>query len=191
MSLQAFATSLLFITLAEMGDKTQLLALSFATKYKATKVLLGVFVATLVVHLFSVAVGGTVGKVMPMGYLKVLIGLSFLGFAAWTLRGDALDEDERKGRFAFGAVMTVAIAFFIAELGDKTQLATISLAAQYRSFVPVWIGSTLGMVVADGIAIIVGVLAGKRIPERAVKFVSAAIFAFFGAITIIQGIRVL
>src|SRR5262245_42208423 len=125
--MQAFFSSLFFIALAEMGDKTQLVALAFATRYKARDVLGGVFAATLLVHLFSVLIGEGLGAVIPTAYIQILAGLSFLGFGAWTLRGDSLDDDaERPARF--GPFMTVAIAFFLAELGDKTMLATVTLA---------------------------------------------------------------
>jgi putative Ca2+/H+ antiporter (TMEM165/GDT1 family) len=183
----ALFPALFIVFLAEMGDKTQLVALSFATKYKPMKVVLGIFIATLLVHLFSVAIGEFITEFIPMMYLELIIGLSFIGFAAWTLRGDSYDEDNAKAS-RYGAVMTVAIAFFIAELGDKTQLATVSLAAKYSSFIGVWLGSTLGMVIADGLAIVVGIVAGKNIPEKTIKFFSAGIFALFGVITIAQSL---
>ncbi len=180
-----FLSSLFIVMMAEMGDKTQLVALSFATKYKPMRVVLGISIATLFVHLFSVAIGEFITSFIPIMYLQLIIGVSFIGFAVWTLRGDTYEEDNKEPN-RFGAVATVAIAFFVAELGDKTQLATISLAAKYSSFIGVWLGSTLGMVVADGLAIIVGIVAGKRIPERIIKFVSAGIFALFGIIAIVQ-----
>ncbi len=174
-----FWASFLFITVAEMGDKTQLVALSFATKYNPWKVLAGVFAATLVVHLLSVVIGEQTGAFIPMNYLKVIVGLSFIGFGLWTLKGDKLEDGvEKPGRL--GPFMTVAIAFFLAELGDKTQLATISLAAKYHTLIGVWLGSTLGMVVADGIAIGVGVFLGKRLPAKAIKYASAGLFVLFG-----------
>ena len=175
--------SLFFITMAEMGDKTQLLALAFATKYRASQVLTGVFLATLLVHLVSVILGGFIGTLIPMLWIEVLAGVSFIGFGLWTLRGDTLEEDKEKSP-RYGPIVTVGIAFFLAELGDKTQLATISLAAQYNSFWQVWMGSTLGMVVADGFAIIVGTVLGKRIPEQTIKWVSALIFIGFGLYTL-------
>jgi putative Ca2+/H+ antiporter (TMEM165/GDT1 family) len=189
--MEAFFGSLFFITMAEMGDKTQLVALAFATRYKVKDVIGGIFVATLLVHLFSVVVGQFMGNFIPMTYIQFLAGASFIGFGIWTLRGDELDDEhERKSKL--GPFMTVAIAFFLAELGDKTQLATISLAAQYSttgvsqisSFIQVWIGSTLGMVIADGFAIIVGIVMGKKLPEKLIKWVSAAIFIGFGVVTL-------
>ncbi|HHT9144740.1 MAG: TMEM165/GDT1 family protein [Candidatus Brocadiaceae bacterium] len=184
----SFVSSFFLIAIAEMGDKTQLVALSFATKYKPTKVLLGIFIGTIVVHLFSVIIGERVCALIPLNYLKILIGLSFVGFGIWTLKGDSCNEKEKKGN-KLGPILTVAIAFFLAELGDKTQLATISLAAQYHSFLGVWLGSTFGMVAADGIAIVVGIIAGKKLPEKLIKYVSTAIFIIFGALIIIDAVR--
>ncbi len=181
-------SSFFLIAIAEMGDKTQLVALSFATKYKPTKVLLGIFIGTIVVHLFSVIIGEKVSAFIPIFYLKILIGLSFIGFGIWTLRGDTCDGREKKGN-KLGPIATVAIAFFLAELGDKTQLATISLAARYHSFMGVWLGSTFGMVAADGIAIVVGIIAGKKLPEKLIKYVSTAIFIIFGTLIIIEAIK--
>jgi putative Ca2+/H+ antiporter (TMEM165/GDT1 family) len=175
-----FWASFVFILLAEMGDKTQLVALSFATKYKPMKVIIGITVGTLVCHLLSVVIGQHLNLLIPMHYLKLLVGISFIGFGIWTLKGDTYDENEKKKAGHFGPIMTVAIAFFLAELGDKTQLATISLAAQYKDFVGVWLGSTLGMVIADGLAIIVGIVMGKHLPEKIIKYISAAIFILFG-----------
>lgn len=177
-----FWASFVFILLAEMGDKTQLVALSFATKYKPMKVIIGITIGTLACHLLSVVIGRNLSVIIPMHYLKLLVGLSFIGFGIWTLKGDTYDEKENKKRFSFGPVLTVAIAFFLAELGDKTQLATISLAAQYKTFYGVWLGSTLGMVLADGLAIIIGIVMGKHLPEKIIKYISAGIFVIFGLI---------
>lgn len=174
-----FWASFLFITVAEMGDKTQLVALSFAAKHNPWKVIAGVFTATLLVHLLSVFIGEQTSAFIPMDYLKLIVGLSFIVFGLWTLKGDTYEDGQEKGR-RFGAFMTVVIAFFLAELGDKTQLATISLAAKYHSFLGVWLGSTLGMVLADGIAIAAGVWLGKKLPEKTVKYVSAGLFILFG-----------
>jgi putative Ca2+/H+ antiporter (TMEM165/GDT1 family) len=183
-----FLASFVFILLAEMGDKTQLVALSFATKYKPMKVVIGITIGTLLCHLLSVIIGRNLSVFIPMHYLKLLVGLSFIGFGLWTLKGDTYDEKENKKKFSFGPVLTVAIAFFLAELGDKTQLATISLAAQYKTFCGVWLGSTLGMVVADGLAIIIGIVMGKNLPEKVIKYISAGIFVVFGLIITAEAI---
>ncbi len=180
----AFWQSLLLILLAEMGDKTQLVALTFATRYSARTVLGGVFAATLLVHLFSVAIGELLGLALPAFWLGIAAGLAFIVFGLWTLRGDTLEDDGPKALHRFGPFLTVAVTFFLAELGDKTMLATITLASQHQAFVPVWLGSTLGMVVADGIAVLVGTVAGRRLPERAIRYGAAAIFILAGIVTI-------
>jgi len=182
----SFLASLFFITAAEMGDKTQLVTLAFASRYRARDVLAGIFAATLLVHLFSVGIGQFLETIIPVNTIRLIAGLSFIAFAVWTLRGDTLNSEPGRGRF--GPFLTVAIAFFLAELGDKTQLATITLATQYPSFVGVWLGSTLGMVLADGAAIVVGTTMGRRIPEKVVKLVAALIFFGFGVFTVAETI---
>lgn len=183
-----FWISLIYVFVAEMGDKTQLVALAFATKYKALTVLAGVFLATIVVHLISVIVGGAVSNILPDFWLKIVAGLSFIGFGLWTLRGDSLDEDEMPAKSKFGPLLTVAIAFFLAELGDKTMLATITVASEQQDFYGVWLGSTIGMVLADGLAIVVGKLMGKNLPEILIKYVGAAVFLISGVWTLWEAI---
>jgi Ca2+/H+ antiporter, TMEM165/GDT1 family len=150
----AFWVSLFFVLIAEMGDKTQLVALAYATRYSTGTVMAGVFGATLLVHLFSVIIGETASLALPVVWIKLLAGFAFIGFGLWTLRGDELKDDEIESRNRFSPLLTVAITFFLAELGDKTMLATITIASQQQSFVGVWLGSTVGMVLADGLAII-------------------------------------
>lgn len=179
-----FWQSLLFIALAEMGDKTQLVAMAFAARYSARIVLAGVFVATLLVHLFSVAIGELLGLALPTFWIAIAAGIAFIGFGIWTIRGDDVDDDEVHKTSKFGPFLTVAITFFLAELGDKTMLATVTLASQIQDFIPVWLGSTLGMVIADGIAIVVGAVAGKKLPERAIQLGAAAVFILSGIVTI-------
>jgi putative Ca2+/H+ antiporter (TMEM165/GDT1 family) len=183
--MHAFLVALLFVLIAEMGDKTQLVSLAFATRFRITTVLGGVFGATLLVHLFSVGLGEIAGLTLPIFWINLLAGIAFIGFGLWTLRGDTLDEDETARHSRFGPLMTVGITFFLAELGDKTMLATVTIASQQRSFVAVWIGSTLGMVIADGVAIVIGRLLGKRLPERIIKYSSALIFFATGLFTIL------
>lgn len=119
--------------------------------------------------------------------LLTIVALSFFGFAAWSLRGDSLDDDAKiaRGLPGLGAFGIVTASFFISELGDKTQLATVSLAGNTGSLAGVWIGSTLGMVLADALAIAVGVAAGRRLPMRAISILAAALFAAFGAATLV------
>jgi len=174
----AYIASMLIVVLAEMGDKTQLLAMAFAARYPWRTVMWGVFAATILNHLFAVVVGSYLTRIIPLSYIQIAAAASFIIFGLWTIRGDSLDgEDKKTGRSPF---WTVAIAFFFAEMGDKTQLATVALAAQYNSIVPVWLGTTTGMLIADGIGIIFGIVMGKKIPERTVKWVAALIFIAFG-----------
>lgn len=186
----AFLLSTAVIFVAELGDKSQLMAMTFATRYRARDVLLGITVATAIVHLVSVGIGYFVGAAFSdyRGVISIVAGVAFLGFALWTLRGDELTEAEAdKARRATGAaILAVGTAFFLAELGDKTMLATITLATKEGWF-GTWIGSTLGMVVADALAIGVGALLGRKLPERAIKYGAAGLFALFGFVLIAEG----
>ena len=162
-----------------MGDKTQLLAMAFAAKYNAYKVLLAVFIATILNHALAVVAGRFLTTVIPLDIISFIAALSFVIFGLWTIRGDKLEgEDKRKSKF--GPVLTVAIAFFLAEMGDKTQLATVSLAVKYNGMLNVLMGTTLGMLVADAIGIVVGIVMRKRMPEKSIKWFSATIFVLFG-----------
>ena len=186
---QALWLSFGAIFVAELGDKSQLLALALAARYQAWPVLAGITIATGVVHGLSVAIGAVVADRLPTSAINIVAGIAFLGFAAWTLRGDRLSEGQaalarRGGR---SALFTAAVAFFIAELGDKTMLATITLATRYDVF-GTWLGSTVGMVAADAIAIGVGRQLGNRLPERTIRITAAALFVAFGALLIYQGI---
>ncbi len=174
----AFIFSLGFVVLAEMGDKTQLLAMAFAAKYKASTVMWGVFVATIVNHFFAVLAGNYLTDIVPIAYVQIASSVSFILFGLWTIRGDQLRDEDK--RFSFNPFWTVVIAFFLAEMGDKTQLATIALAAKYQSVLTVLTGTTTGMLIADAIGIVVGVILGKRIPERLVKWLAALTFIIFG-----------
>lgn len=179
--LVATAISFGVIFVAELGDKSQLMALTFATRFRMVSVLIGITIATSVVHLVSVAVGHGLGAAMPTGWIALVAAVAFLGFGAWTLRGDSLtaEEQNKASRVARSAVMAVTVAFFLAELGDKTMLATITLATQHGWF-GVWLGSTLGMVVADALAIVIGRQLGKRLPERTIRYGAAGLFGVFG-----------
>jgi putative Ca2+/H+ antiporter (TMEM165/GDT1 family) len=174
----AFLTSLAIVVLAEMGDKTQLLAMAFASRFRWQTVMWGVFVATAANHLFAVLVGNYLTNIIPLNYLKIAASVSFIIFGLWTLRGDKLKDEDK--RFNFSPFWTVSIAFFIAEMGDKTQLATVALAAEFNTIVPVWIGTTTGMLIADAIGIIAGIVLHKNIPEKQIKWFAALIFISFG-----------
>jgi putative Ca2+/H+ antiporter (TMEM165/GDT1 family) len=178
------------IFIAEMGDKSQLMALAFATRFRAVAILLGITIATAAVHAVSVGIGAILQVSLPTRAINIAAGLLFFGFAAWTLRGDKLTEaDEERVERVGGrsAVVAASLAFFLAELGDKTMLATITLATTY-SPLGVWIGSTLGMVAADALAIVVGRALGTRLPERAVRIGAAVLFIIFGVALIVEGL---
>jgi putative Ca2+/H+ antiporter (TMEM165/GDT1 family) len=185
-TLDAFLLSFAVIFVAELGDKSQLMALAFATRYRAIHVLIGISVATLVVHLGSVILGHTVAGVLPTQAIGIAAGIAFFVFALWTLRGDSLGQadEARAARAAGSIVLAVAVAFFLAELGDKTMLATITLATREEP-IGTWLGSTVGMVAADAIAIAIGKFLGTRLPERLIRYGAAAAFGVFGAIIII------
>ena len=187
--LSALFGSALVITLAELGDKTQILALMLACRYKAWQVIIGVFGATLLVHLVSTIVGQLLGVAIPGKIVAIVAGIAFIGFGIWTLKGDKVDDGAADKPSRFGPILTSGIAFFLAELGDKTQLATITLAGRYSAqsgisqaaaFWGVWMGSTVGMVIADGLAIFVGAVLGKKLPERLITRVSGVLFILGG-----------
>ncbi|GGQ69006.1 TMEM165/GDT1 family protein [Couchioplanes azureus] len=185
----ATAVSFAVVFVAELGDKSQLMALTFATRFRTLPVLIGITVATAVVHLVSVGIGYGLGAALPTGWISLVAGLAFLAFGAWTLRGDKLTEDEKSKaeRSTGSAILAVGGAFFLAELGDKTMLATITLATQYGWF-GTWLGSTLGMVAADALAIGVGRLLGRHLPEKAIKYGAAALFAIFGVWLLVEAV---
>jgi len=187
--LAATALSLAVIFVAELGDKSQLMALTFATRFRPWPVLIGISVATAVVHLVSVGIGYGLGAALPTGWISLVAGLAFLIFGGWTLRGDTLTDAERgKAERATGsAILAVGGAFFMAELGDKTMLATITLATEH-GWVGTWIGSTAGMVAADALAILVGRLLGRHLPEKIIKYGAAVLFAIFGIWLIAEAI---
>jgi putative Ca2+/H+ antiporter (TMEM165/GDT1 family) len=188
--MSAFLLSTAVIFVAELGDKSQLMAMTFAARYRARDVLIGITVATAIVHLASVGIGLAVGTAFAdhQGVIAVVAGLAFLAFAVWTLRGDELtDEEADKARRSTGAaILAVGTAFFLAELGDKTMLATITLATREDWF-GTWVGSTLGMVLADALAIGVGAVLGRTLPEKAVRYGAAVLFALFGLALIAEG----
>jgi len=152
-------------------------------------VLIGITVATALVHAVSVGIGYGLGATLPTGWISLIAGIAFLVFGAWTLRGDELTEQEKTkaNRTTGSAILAVGGAFFLAELGDKTMLATITLATQHGWF-GTWLGSTLGMVAADALAILVGRMLGRHLPERVIKYGAAALFAIFGIWLIVEAI---
>jgi putative Ca2+/H+ antiporter (TMEM165/GDT1 family) len=171
--------SLFIIFVAEMGDKTQILALAFATQFGVKEVLLGVFTGSLLNHGLAVILGAYLSSIVPLETIQIIAGFSFLGFALWTLRSNEV-EDEEETSNRFGPILTVATAFFIGELGDKTQLAAITLSVDAINPSFVLMGTVTGMVLTSGVGIFVGSKIGNRIPEFAIKILSASIFMFFG-----------
>lgn len=178
--LSAFLVSFAFIFVAELGDKSQLMALTFATRYPMGVVLAGITAATALVHAVSVGIGAALGAALPTRPIKVIAAVAFVVFALWTLRGDSLsdEEKERAKEGTRSAFWVVAVVFFLAELGDKTMLATITLATEH-GIVGTWLGSTVGMVVADALAIVVGRHLGARLPEKAIRIGAALLFFAF------------
>ena len=187
--LVATAVSFGVIFVAELGDKSQLMALTFATRFRALPVLIGITIATAIVHAVSVAVGYGLGAALPTGWIALIAAIAFLAFGAWTLRGDTLTEEERNKaeKTTKSAIFAASVAFFLAELGDKTMLATITLATQYGWF-GTWLGSTVGMVAADALAIVVGRQLGRHLPEKAIKYGAAALFAIFGIWLLVEAV---
>lgn len=187
--LSALLLSFAVIFVAELGDKSQLMAMTFALRYKWYVVIGGITAATTVVHLVSVAVGHFLGVSIPTELISIVGGIAFVIFGLWTLRGDSLSEDEgaKASRVTRSAFLAIASAFFLAELGDKTMLATVTLAAD-NDWVGVWIGSTVGMVAADALAIVVGAVLGKHLPERMIQFGAAILFFVFGAVLFFEGL---
>lgn len=187
--MHALLLSFGIIFVAELGDKSQLMALALAARYRPWPILVGITVATAAIHAVSVVAGGLIGAALPTKAINVVAGIAFLGFAAWTFRGDKLRDDvSRVARSTSSAVLAATGAFLLAELGDKTMLATVTLATT-ESLVGTWIGSTLGMVAADALAIVVGAQIGKRLPERAIRIGAGASFVVFGLLLIVEGLR--
>ena len=188
--MHAFLVSVGVIFVAELGDKSQLMALAFATRYRPLPVLVGITIATALVHAVSVLIGAVLGAQLPTDTINVIAGIAFFAFAAWTLRGDELDEAEaaRANRTTRSALVAVCAAFLLAELGDKTMLATVTLATREGLF-GTWLGSTVGMVAADALAIMVGRQLGSRLPERAIRVGAALAFVAFGVLLIVEGVR--
>jgi putative Ca2+/H+ antiporter (TMEM165/GDT1 family) len=188
----AFVLSFVVIFVAELGDKSQLMALAFASRFRAMTVLVAVTLATLLVHAGSVLVGSAFAVALPTAAIQVAAGLAFFVFAAWTIRGDELDDEDarRAQRTGRWAVVTIGTDFFLAELGDKTMLATITLATTEEPW-GTWLGSTAGMVAADAMAIALGAFLGTRLPERAVRLFAAASFVVFGALLLLEGLGAL
>lgn len=204
----AFLIAFLLVGLAELGDKSQLLLLTFAARYRPLKVVIGAALAIFALQLLSVAIGQAVGALLPGKLIAVVAGALFIAFGiiTWRSCGEEGEEDAVQKVPRFGPILTVAAALLVAELGDKTQLMTVSIAADpaaalrtLGSFAEgiqapvagtlgtsfgVWLGSSLGFLAADAIAIVVGAVLGARLPERLIARVSAVVFVLFGLVTL-------
>jgi putative Ca2+/H+ antiporter (TMEM165/GDT1 family) len=178
--LEAFLTSTALVALAEIGDKTQLLAIVLATRFRRPwPIVAGIFVATLANHFLAALVGEQAAAILDGRWFRYLVAASFIVMAGWTLIPDAFDEGERKpGRS--GAFVTTLIAFFLVEMGDKTQLATIALGARFQTVLPVMAGTTLGMLLANVPAVMLGNELIKRVPLKTVRLVAAVLFLAIG-----------
>jgi putative Ca2+/H+ antiporter (TMEM165/GDT1 family) len=175
------------VTLAEMGDKTQLLAFILAARFKKPlPIVAGILAATLVNHGLAGALGAWITSVLSPEVMRWALGLSFLGMAAWTLIPDKIEEEETKIAGQMGVFGATLVTFFLAEMGDKTQIATIALAAHYSAPLMVVAGTTLGMLIADVPAVFVGNRFAEKIPMKVVHSVAAGIFAVMGLLTLFQ-----
>ena len=183
--MEAFLVSIGVVALGEMGDKTQLLALLLAAKFKQPiPIVLGIAVSTLVNHAAAGAVGGWVAGALGPQVLRWVIGLSFLAMAGWMLVPDKLEAPASLGG-RFGVFGTTVIAFFLAEMGDKTQIATVALAAHYNNLVAVVAGTTLGMLLVDGPVVFIGDRLARKLPMRLLHGIAAAIFVLLGVLTLL------
>ena len=185
----AFLVSFGVIFVAELGDKSQLMALAFATRHRIAPVLVAITLATGLVHLASVGIGAVMGAALPTRPINAIAAFAFVMFGLWTLRGDELtsEDEERTKKATRNVIISVGTVFFLAELGDKTMLATITLATR-EGVVGTWLGSTLGMVAADALAIVIGRALGSRLPERTIKVAASVTFFAFAVLLAAEAI---
>ncbi len=185
--LEAFLVSTGVVALGEMGDKTQLLAVVLAALFKRPwPIVAGIFVATLANHALAGALGGWVASALGPQGLRWIIGLSFLAMAVWMLIPDKLDDESAEGRQRFGVFGTTVLAFFVAEMGDKTQIATVALAARYTDVVAVVAGTTIGMMIANVPAVFFGEAVARKVSMKLVHGIAAAVFAVLGVLTLLN-----
>ncbi|HEY9757828.1 MAG TPA: TMEM165/GDT1 family protein [Oculatellaceae cyanobacterium] len=198
----AFCTSFFLIFMAEMGDKTQFMTMALSAKHSSTVVLSGVALGTLVISLISVILGQTVGTFLSKFWLNLLAGLAFIAFGLWSLRGDneeeegekaAAEEEKREANAKPGAlrpIIAVATAFFVAELGDKTMLATIVIAGrEHNHFTAVWLGSTLGLLCSNALGILAGKVLANKLSAQAMHYLIAAIYIISGGLAIFEAFK--
>ena len=185
--MEAFLTSTAVVALAEIGDKTQLLAILLATRFKRPMpIVAGIFVATLANHFLAALVGEQAAALLDGQWFRYAIALSFILMAGWTLIPDKLDGEEDRKPPRFGAFLTTLIAFFLVEMGDKTQIATIALGARFQSVLPVMAGTTIGMMIANVPAVFLGNELIKRVPLHVVRIIAALLFLAIGLWLLVQ-----
>ncbi|HAY07216.1 MAG TPA: TMEM165/GDT1 family protein [Hyphomonas sp.] len=178
--MDALLTSTAVVALAEIGDKTQLLAIVLATRFsKPLAIIAGILAATLANHFLAALVGSQVASILEGDWFRYLIAFSFIAMAAWTLIPDKLDDDEQKPS-RFGAFVTTLIAFFLVEMGDKTQVATVALGARFHDVIMVTLGTTLGMMLANVPAVLLGNSVLKVVPLSVVRYTAAGLFLILG-----------
>lgn len=179
--MEAFFISTGVVAFAEIGDKTQLLAFLLAARYKKPlPIILGILIATIANHALAGILGTWLTQLMAPDALRWLLGISFILMAAWVMIPDQLDEEEAKSINGLGVFGTTLLVFFLAEMGDKTQIATVALAAQYQAFFMVVLGTTLGMMIANVPAVLIGKNMAKRVPVKLVHAIAALIFVALG-----------
>lgn len=187
--MEAFLASTLVVAIAEIGDKTQLLAFILAARFKKPfPIILGILAATTVNHGLAGALGAWITANVSPEILRWVLGLSFIGMAVWTLIPDKIEEEETQVARKFGVFGATLVTFFLAEMGDKTQIATVMLAAKFDALAAVVVGTTLGMLIANVPVVFAGKLAADRIPFKAIRIVAAAIFAAIGAWVLVAGV---
>ena len=185
--MEALFVSVGLVTLAEIGDKTQLLSLLLAARYRRpAPIILGILVATAANHALAAALGSWITGAIGPQALRWVLGLSFIGMAAWMAAPDRLDG-MAGGVERFGVLGTTLVAFFLAEMGDKTQVATVALAAKYSSYAAVVTGTTAGMMIANVPVVLLGERVARRMPVRFIHFLAAAIFAAMGILALLGG----
>jgi len=186
--MEAFFVSAAVIAVAEIGDKTQLLALLLAARFRRPlPIVLGILVATLANHALAGALGAWLRALVPATALRWLVAASFVAVALWALKPDRIDERQDKEKRNLGVFAVTAVSFFLAEIGDKTQIATVLLAAQFNNLIAVVAGTTLGMLLADVPVVFLGQAAATKIPLRLVRFIAAGLFAALAILAVLAG----
>ncbi|HEX7509604.1 MAG TPA: TMEM165/GDT1 family protein [Polyangia bacterium] len=188
MNWEAVFSSFTLVAASEMGDKTQLLAFSLASRFRRPwTIMAGILLATLANHALASSVGAWISAYVPARVMAGILAVTFMGFGLWTLRPDTLDEDDKPSRF--GPLLTTVVLFFLAEMGDKTQFATIALGARFHSAVVVTLGTTLGMLATDGLAVFLGDRLSSKVQGRWLRIVAACLFFLFGMASAWSAIR--